>query len=88
MKFDDVGLSGKPEPQRPQAESTRDPDRGATLRAALVCPVVQNAALCSQPVLLPLLLDLNQPPLPLTKHQVLQAGEGEEIILRVHYASE
>jgi hypothetical protein len=45
-----------------------------------MCPFVEHPALRRQPVLFPDLLDVDEPPLPLAEHQVLQAGEWEEVV--------
>jgi hypothetical protein len=45
-----------------------------------VCPFVEHPPLRRQPVLFPDLLDVDEPPLPLAEHQVLQAREREKVV--------
>src|SRR5215831_1337753 len=47
-------------------------------------PLVEEAALGREPALLPLLFQMNQPPLPFTEVQVLQAGDREQIVFLKH----
>ena len=49
-----------------------------------MCPFVEHPPLGCQPVLFPNLLDVDEPPLPLAEHQVLEAREGEDVVFGVH----
>ena len=46
---------------------------------------VEKAALPSLQVLLPLLLQMNKGPLPPAEREVLQTGEGEEVLRKINH---
>ena len=72
-KFYDIRLPAEAQAERPQPQAARHTQPGARLRPSLVRALVQHAALSSKPVLRPCLFDMNQPPLPLAEHQMLEA---------------
>lgn len=45
---------------------------------------MEEIALSSQAIFFPLLFEVNQSPLPLTEHQMLESGERQELILGKH----
>lgn len=51
----------------------------------VVVSAVEKAALHSPQVLLPLLLQMDQCPLPPAEREVLQTGEGEEVLRKINH---
>ena len=59
----------------------------AAFRAAVVRLFVQNRAVHRAVILRPLVLHMDERPLPTAECEMLQTGELEEILLRVDYPS-
>ena len=70
-KLHHVGLSGKTEAERTKRERTDDADSPPRFVGPFIHGFVENAAGGGEAVLLPLLLDVDQGPLPLAKREVL-----------------
>lgn len=67
-----------------QAKPAGNAEAGARFRAGLVGAVVELAALGGEAVLRPDLLEMDEGPLALAEDEVLEAGEGEEIVFVKH----
>ena len=52
---------------------------------SIVCAAVQQAAFYSTEIFPPLLLQMDQRPLPPAEREVLQTGEGEEVLLTINH---
>ncbi len=50
----------------------------------LIDPFVQGIALGSKTIFSPQLLDVNKPELPLTEHDMLQTGNGNQVVICKH----
>ena len=78
MEFHNLGLARKSEPKTVNAESPRNYQVRSRLRGGFVDTLMQHAAFLGEPVLFPLLLDMNQRPLPLAEQQVLESGKRQK----------
>lgn len=66
---------------------TNNQQVAAAFRAAVVRLFVQNRAVHRAVILRPLVLRMDERPLPTAECEMLQTGELEEILLRVDYPS-
>jgi len=83
LELDDIGLAGESEAKGLDVYAPGDEHTGPALGAAGVDTLVEDAALGGEAVLVPLLLDMNEAPLPLAELQVLQSGKRQEVVWRV-----
>ena len=81
VEFHHVALAGKPQLMGDHLQSPEDQRIAPPLPGRpVVGSAVEKAALHSPQVLLPLLLQMDQCPLPPAEREVLQAGEREEVL--------
>ena len=87
-KLHDVALTGEAERQRVNAQAARDDRVAAALAQLLIVgALVQKRALRGAQVLCPLLLDMDQRPLPPAEPEVLQAGDHQAVVGVIHRQS-
>ena len=86
VEFHHVALAGKPQLMGDHLQSPEDQRIAPPLPGRLVVgSAVEKAALHSPQVLLPLLLQMDQCPLPPAEREVLQTGEGEEVLRKINH---
>ena len=83
-ELDRVGLAGDAQPKIVERKAAHDDQGLAAFGAGFMDVLVEDAALGGEGVFLPLLLDMDERPLPLAERHVLEAGEGEEVVFGVH----
>ena len=84
VKFHNITLAGESQLMGDYLQSTKDQHISPALPGCLIVSfTVEKAALHSPKIFLPLLLQMDQCPLPPAECEVLQAGEGEEIFRRI-----
>lgn len=83
-KLDHVSLSDETQPQAAQRKPARNAHLATRLGARGMRRFVQQAAFGSQPVLFPLLFEMDQRPLPFAEHQMLKPGERQQVVFAVH----
>ena len=84
VKFHHVALAGEPKLMGDHLQSSEDQRIAPVLTSCLIVgPAVEKIALHCPQVLLPLLLQVDQRPLPPAERKVLQPGEGEEVLGRI-----
>lgn len=83
-KLNHVGLADESQRERPQRQAASDPQIALAIARFLMGLAMQMLPLNRQPVLGPLLLDVDERALPLTKQQVLEGGDREEIVFGEH----
>src|SRR5579864_3063387 len=93
MELHHIGLARESQPKRTEMQSPADANSLLGLVVTLVRALVQLAALCGEPVLRPLLLQMDQCPLPLqmdqcplplTESKMLERRNGQEVVFGVH----
>ena len=84
--FQHVALTGHPQLRRIYADPTGDePVAPAFLKTGVVGVFVEKGAVNGAEILRPLVLDMDESPLAAAKGKVLQAGQLEEVLLRIDY---
>ena len=73
-KFANVHLAGDSETERPHAQSARGHQVCSRLCSALMSAVVEYASFFGEPVLVPLMFEMNERPLPLAEKEMLEPG--------------
>lgn len=86
-KLNHVGLASQPEAEGVQTEAAGDSEARPAFRPGVVRLLMQFAAFGGEAVLRPHLLDMNQGPLALAEHEVLEAGEGQEVVFGVPHTN-
>lgn len=80
MELDYIAGSADPQLRRRNTQTTDDKSIASSLPQRLIMrPLVQDISFYGADVILPLLLDVDQCPLPAAKRKVLQAGELEVV---------
>ena len=87
MKFHHIALTGHAEHRRMDAHGTNNQQVAAAFCAAAVRFLVQNRAVHRAVILRPLMLHMDERPLPTAECEMLQTGELEEVLLGVDYPS-
>ncbi len=71
MELNHVSLTRQPKAEGVNAEPASSDDTWPRLRAGVMYPLMKNPALGGEAVFFPLLLDVDQTPLPLAELQML-----------------
>ncbi len=79
-KLDRIGASEEPEPVGAKRHAADDLGASAKIAPWSIGASVENAPGGRRRVLLPCALDVDERGLPLAVHEVLQTGEGEQIV--------
>ena len=86
LKFHHVALSAQSQRERLYAQAADNPQIASCLAQLLVmCPLVEQLPFHGSKILRPLLFDVEQHPLPAAKPEMLQAGDHQKVVGRVHY---
>lgn len=83
MALDDVRDPGQTQTQGPQPDATCNPDVPTTLILSPEYTIMHDTPLRRAPALTPRLLDVDQCTLPLAVCEMLQAGDGQELVVVV-----
>ena len=87
-KLHNVALAAETERQRINAQTARDDPVAAALAQLLIMgALVQKRALSRTQILRPLLLNVDQCPLPPAKPEVLQTGDHQAVVGVIHRRS-
>ena len=87
VKFHHIAFTGHAEHRRMDAHGTNNQQVAAAFCAAAVRFLVQNRAVHRAVILRPLMLHMDERPLPTAECEMLQTGELEEVLLGVDYPS-
>ena len=82
VELDNIRLPGKSEPMRNQREPAGNADPGARFRRPVMGAIVERSPFRGEPVLSPLLLEMNQGALALAEKEMLQRGDREKVHVR------
>jgi hypothetical protein len=78
-EFDDIRAAGNAITERAEAEAAADADAVAQFDRIGIGVIVQYTPFGGEPVLLPLLFEMDESPLALAEDEMLERGEREEI---------
>ena len=86
MEFHHVALAGKPQLMGDHLQSPEDQGIAPPLPGRLVvASAMEKAPSTVRRFSLPLLLQMDQCPLPPAEREVLQTGEGEEVLRKINH---
>lgn len=84
FECDDIAKTVKPKFETVDRQAPRDTDTVARFRFGVVCLLMQQTTFGCEPVLDPQPFKMDQCRLPFAEHHVLQSGDGQKVVFRVH----